>query len=39
MSERVWDHKTRRPYASFAKRLESTDAMLTELLRPIEGRR
>ena len=32
MSERVWDHKTRRTFADFSNRLESTDAKLTKLL-------
>jgi hexosaminidase len=32
MSERVWDHKTRRTFADFTIRLQSTDAKLTKLL-------
>jgi hexosaminidase len=32
MSERVWDHKTRRSFADFSTRLQSTDAKLTKLL-------
>jgi hexosaminidase len=32
MSERVWDHKTRRTFADFSTRLQSTDAKLTKLL-------
>jgi hexosaminidase len=32
MSERVWDHKTRRTFADFSKPLENTDAKLTRLL-------
>ena len=34
MSERVWDHKTRRTFADFSNRLENTDAKLTKLLQP-----
>jgi hexosaminidase len=32
MSERVWDHSTRRTFADFSARLESADAKLTKLL-------
>jgi hexosaminidase len=34
MSERLWDHKTRRTFADFSARLKSTDSKLTKLLQP-----
>ena len=32
MSERVWDHNTRRTFADFSNRLENTDSKVTKLL-------
>jgi hexosaminidase len=34
MSERVWDHQTKRAFADFSARLDVTDAQLTKLLAP-----
>jgi hexosaminidase len=34
MSERLWDHKTRRSFADFTSRIENTDSKLTKLLQP-----
>jgi len=39
MSERVWNHKTRRTFADFSARLQSTDAKLTKLLQPAPAAR
>jgi hexosaminidase len=38
MSERLWDHKTRRTFADFSDRLKTTDAELTKLLQPSPAR-
>jgi hexosaminidase len=38
MSERLWDHKTRRTFSDFSARLKAADAKLTKLLPQLAGK-